>query len=396
MSSDVTHFDEYRAQTEVKHIILEKYLPAFLHILKKAHNRLLVVDAFAGRGWYKTDDKDATAKGSPLRVLETICRHPDLKGRTVPIFIEKRQDNFEALLEAVNKWKANNELPNEPVVEKGEFATAILEALADLDKEKQNIAPTFLFVDPCGVDGVDFRAVCGVLKRDGCEVFLFFNFSGVHRILGTLKDDKESSATLECLLGSPERVAELVLRLRASKENGISPEDTIVSYYVDLLRGECGADFVLPFRIEREDRRTTSHYLIHATKNAIGFRIMKDVMFSVGTAGSDGVGSLELRQAGASDISVLFRTDIIDAKKEILALLAKGPALVSSCTIDLAERPNDMLAPKAYKQLLLQLEESGHIKVYDKQNTNLSPSTARRKIKGKPTLADDYWLRLPA
>lgn len=395
MSSDVTHFDEYRAQTEVKHIILEKYLPAYLHILKKAHNKLLVVDAFAGRGWYKSDEKESR-KGSPLRVLETISRHPDLKGRTLTIFIEKRQDNFEALQKAVSAWKSNNELPNEPIVEKNEFATVILEALAHLDKDKQNIAPTFLFIDPCGVDGVDFRAVCGVLKRDGCEVFLFFNFSGVHRILGTLKDGKESSATLECLLGSPERVAELALRLRRSKQEGMSPEDIIVSYYVCLLRSECGANFALPFRIEHEDRRTTSHYLIHATKNEIGFRIMKDVMFSVGTAGSNGVGSLELRQAGASDISVLFREDITTAKSEILAILANRPALVGSFTNDLAGRPHDMFAPKAYKQLLIQMEDAGEIVVYDKQNASPSPAASRRKIKGMTTLADDYWLRLPS
>lgn len=396
MAKDVTHFDDYRAQTEVKHIILQKYLPAYLHILKKAHKKLLVVDAFAGKGWYKSRDEEGLEKGSPIRVLDTISKHDQLRNCTLPIFIEKRKDNFEELRSAVDAWSAENELGHKPIVEQDEFAAVILGALSGLDKDKQNIAPTFLFVDPCGVDGVDFRAVCGVLKRDGCEVFLFFNFSGVHRILGTLNKEKESSATLECLLGSSDRVAELASRLGKSKRDEATPEDIIVGYYVELLREECGAEFVVPFRIEREDRRTTSHYLIHATKSPIGFRIMKDVMFSVGTAGGDGVGSLEMRQAGASDISVLFRQDIADAKTEILAVLKSGSALVATCTNSLAERPGDMFAPKAYKQLLLQLEEAGEIEVYDKQNADPAPAVTRRKLKGKATLADDYWVRLPA
>jgi three-Cys-motif partner protein len=382
--ADKDHFDNYRTQNAVKHTIVEKYLKPYFDILAKAHSRINYIDGFAGPGHY-----ESTILGSPLRAMKLVGDHARWHDIVRLFFVEPRSDHFSDLDAAVQELRKETGDTVKPLLRQGKFADHIGSLVGQLDKEFKTLAPSFLFVDPCGVEGVDFRVICDILRRDGCEVFIFFNASGVHRILAA-KQDGGSSATLESLLGSKDRVDELDRRM-ATREPDLPPEDLLVEFYSDLLRQCCKAEYVIPFRIEREERRATSHYLIHASKNAVGFRIMKDVMFSVGTADDEGIGSLELRQAGAADISVLFRDDVVAARDEILKWLQKAPTQVSTFTVDFAGRSHDMFAPKAYRQLLLKLEASGDIVVYDKANASPAPSPPRRR----GTLAPDYWLRLP-
>ena len=69
MSNDRSHFEEYREQTRVKHEILEKYLRAYLHVLKGRNNNLLFIDGFAGPGAYQNNG--SSQPGSPIRGRST-------------------------------------------------------------------------------------------------------------------------------------------------------------------------------------------------------------------------------------------------------------------------------------------------------------------------------------
>ena len=77
-----------------------------------------------------------------------------------------------------------------------------------------------------------------------------------------------------------------------------------------------GAKYIIPFRVEHQDQRRTSHYLIHASKHPLGFRIMKDVMWRRGH-GEDEPGGLELRQKSRTDFVPMFDRHA-DIKHEIL------------------------------------------------------------------------------
>ena len=61
---------------------------------------------------------------------------------------------------------------------------------------------------------------------------------------------------------------------------------------------------------------------------------------------------------------------------------------------DWTARPTDMRGESAYRQALLDLEREGRIEVLSKDGKDVVSIDKRRKIKGKPTLAKDYFVRL--
>jgi hypothetical protein len=50
---------------------------------------------------------------------------------------------------------------------------------------------------------------------------------------------------------------------------------------------------------------------------------------------------------------------------------------------------------KSWRCLLLELEKEGRIIVFDKCGRSPKPAEKRRKLQGKPTLAETYYIALP-
>lgn len=230
---------------------------------------------------------------------------------------------------------------------------------------------------------MSFATLERFLSQPRCECLLFFNIEGVRRILGL---GPKMGSTLPELLGTVARAAELSERV-ATCETPQQREECIVSYYTDLLRST-PAQFVTVFRVEKADRRATSHYLIHATSSATGFRIMKDVMWSLGET-SEGAGGLALEQATvARDGMLLVRPRAEAIKTAVLKQLAAGPKRAQHFYEGLTEQPGNRLSTSAYRHALLELEAAKLIDVLDKQGANIA---GKRK---RGTLGKDYYIRL--
>ena len=65
----------------------------------------------------------------------------------------------------------------------GEFADVIGGILDQLEKEKQQIAPTFAFVDPFGFSGIPFALMTRLLAYPRCEVFVNIMVEFINRFL---------------------------------------------------------------------------------------------------------------------------------------------------------------------------------------------------------------------
>jgi three-Cys-motif partner protein len=102
MSNDRSHFDEYREQTRVKHEILERYLWAYLHVLKRWNNNLLFIDGFAGPGVYQANG--STQPGSPIRALSLIASDSKLAKRVTTVFIER---DTATIRKGVRSWRCS-------------------------------------------------------------------------------------------------------------------------------------------------------------------------------------------------------------------------------------------------------------------------------------------------
>lgn len=385
MANDRGHFEDYREQTQLKHEILAAYLKAYFDILKKWGNDLLFIDGFAGRGTYTKAGTGESVDGSPLLTLKLIAENRDFTPRVSTIFIEADDVLYSELEYAVNSFYEKNSHIRKPLTMHGVFTDCVSEVMT---KAAGKLPPTFLFVDPCGVSGTSFQTIRAVMNCDKCESFIFFNINGVRRIAGL----DELSSILVDLMGSKLRAQALYDALRTTT-NVAKREQLILSHYREALRDDIGAKYTAPFRVEHEDRQTTSHYLIHATKYHLGFGIMKDVMWrSVHT--DNEVGGLEFEQASRTDFMALFDYDWDNVKHEIRTALKQGPIEVSVFYQDWVWRPEDMLCVTAYKKALLELETEGMIEILDKDGRNVVSANARKRHKGRPTLGKDYLVRL--
>ena len=382
--NDRKHFEEYREQTQVKHSILAAYLPAYYHILKRWSNNLVYIDGFAGPGCYVQNVTGETFDGSPILALKLIASNEDFSKQVSTIFIESDDVLFSQLKDRVERFYEEHPNIRKPIYRLGTFSDTLNEILGRLGGR---LAPTFLFVDPCGVSGTNFDTIRAVMVNDKCEAFIFFNIDGVRRIAGL----SALSPVLVDLMGSEERAKSLYEKLRTTSI-AREREEIILFAYRKAIEEDMGAKYIIPFRVEHEDQKKASHYLIHATRHPLGFKIMKDVMCRRGH-GEDEPGGIELRQKGRTNFVPMFDRHA-DVKAEILAALRNKPLRASVFYDEWTMRPTDMQCEAAYRQALLELENDGKIEVLGKDGKNVISVGARPKRKNKPTLAKDYYVRL--
>ena len=381
---DREHFEVYREQTQVKHNILAAYLPAYYHILKRWSNNLVYIDGFAGPGCYVQSATGETFDGSPILALRLIASNEDFSKQVSTIFIESDDVLFNQLKDRVESFFEGHSNIRKPIYRLGTFSDTLNEILGKLGGK---LAPTFLFVDPCGVSGASFDTIRAVMANDKCEAFIFFNIDGVRRIAGL----SALSPVLVDLMGSGERAKALYEKLRTTR-NVREREEIILFEYRKAVEEDMGAKYIIPFRVEHEVQRKASHYLIHAARNPLGFKIMKDVMYRRGH-GEDEAGGIELRQKGRTHFVPMFDKHA-DIKAEILGALRIKPLRVSVFYDEWTMRPTDMQCETAYRQALLELEHDGKIEVLGKDGKDVISVGARRKRNNKPTLAKDYYVRL--
>jgi three-Cys-motif partner protein len=381
---DREHFESYREQTRVKHDILVGYLPAYYNILKRSNPNLVYVDAFAGPGRYTDTSSGETFDGSPILALRLVAESSDFSKQVSTIFIESDDALFGQLEARVEDFYKKNPHIRKPLCRLGTFSDKLSEILTRL---KGGLAPTFLFIDPCGVSGASFETICAVMENAKCEAFIFFNVDGVRRIAGL---GKLSAALIE-LMGSEGRAARLHQSLGETTDVK-RREEIILSEYSKALLEDMGVTYVIPFRVEHEDKRKTSHYLIHASKHPLGFRIMKDVMWRQGH-GENQSGGLELRQRSRTNFVPMFDRHE-DIKSEILTALSEKPLKVSVFYEDWTMRPTDFRCESAYREALLGLENEGKIQVLSKDGKKVITADTRPKRNNKITLAKDYYVRL--
>lgn len=379
--ADPTHFDTYRIQNKVKHQIFTKYLSAYLSIIRSWDTDIFVIDGFAGRGHYGDPDSGESFAGSPILTLQEIARNEKLRKVVNTWFIESNEDYFDNLSSSVSSFMKVNKGLIKPILEHAKFTDALGPLLKEIDSKGSAIKPTFLFVDPCGVEGVSFEVISSVIKHPGCEALIFFNYMGVSRICGLLTD-KAATPTLINLFGNSQRVAALRQALLVANTPA-RREEVIVAHYLAALRSDALAKYIIPFRIEQESRRATSHYLIHTSKHPKGFKVMKSVMWGQ-TRQEDDFGRLELLQASKNDTPDLFKAELQQIDGRLLGALGDGgPCRAGELIDELISDPNDLFDEKCYKTRLSSLEEDGLIVVFDVDGKTPKPAASRlRKERG--------------
>jgi len=346
---------KYKTHTEVKHVLFEKYLKAWIPILGSGHRVLCYVDGFAGRGEYN----DGTL-GSPIIALRTadkyIKKYPHR--HFIFFFIEKDKKNFNNLkkLLELEIEKQSIEGPENFSINpiNGEFAQVIEEVLNEIEKKEKKIGiiPAFFFVDPFGFSGIPFGIIKRILSKPKTEVFFTFMIREIRRFLRARQVQK----TLTSLFGTKEWESII------EKPNS---EKALIYLYRKQLHEEAEVKYSLHFRVCEDERVRSLYYLIHATNHFKGHSIMKQIMHQQST--EKGL----FAHLGPKDIPEgkqykLFDINDIEQLKKILLERFKGKSLTYDeiqkriCDPWYYEPP---YIDKDYREALHQLEDEGKIKV---------------------------------
>jgi len=370
---DSTFFEESREQSRIKSRIVAKYFWAWAKVIipaAKIHEkRIAYMDLFAGPGRYA----DGTLS-TPIIVLETAIKEPDLCEMLVTYFNDKNAGNIQSLREAINATPGIEKLRHKPQVENMEVGQQIAESL-----RRMKLIPTFLFADPWGYKGLSLTLINSVLPNWGCDCVFFFNYN---RINPALNNDVVS-----------EHMNELFGEQRANsireKLDGLLPderEDLIVEEFSLALK-EAGARYVLPFTFKNEEGTRTKHHLVFASKNFKGYEIMKEIMAKESSERDQGVASFAYSPASNKYPTLFELSRPLDDLEELLLTEYSGHTLSLQ---QIYERHNvgRRYIKANYKAALAKLEAANKI-------TADPPAIRRPKKNGRVTFADTVIVTFP-
>jgi three-Cys-motif partner protein len=169
--------------TQAKHLILARYLKAWLPIMASFNGRIVYIDAFAGPGRYSKGEE-----GSPLIALKALLGNPMFDSarrrcNVVFFFIEEDQQRANALEEELSQLKSQTNFPAwvEYKVIHGQFAPEMTGLLDQLERERKILAPTFAFIDPFGYSGVPLEVIARIARNPSCECLITFVHQSIVR-----------------------------------------------------------------------------------------------------------------------------------------------------------------------------------------------------------------------
>lgn len=135
-----------------------------------------------------------------------------------------------------------------------------------------NECPTLLFIDPWGYKHINTSILAQFLTRWGNEVFIFVNTKRLNAAFEQ-PDFQESLKTVFPLTYT--EVKDNKKLVSGSPENR---HKFIINHLADEFRRILsGTVFYTAFEFREEEQETPSHYLLHVTKGAKGFELVKTV-----------------------------------------------------------------------------------------------------------------------
>lgn len=260
--------DHLKQVSRIKHIILQKYLPAWERILGSRNQRLCYFDCYAGPGVYEFGGRKVD--GSPIIAVRTAQEYLAKSGCHEMTMVlvekdEKQRVSLNAELEKVQPYSRGLQ-----VHVMAEDARDLVPKLLD---QAPKLAPSFFMVDPYG-HPLTVPILNNVLERSRTEALINFMYYRINMDASNVKVQHH----LDDMFGNDEWRTQAFL-----KESGRKREQGFLEYFMSKIN----ARYKLPFRIrfDTEDKMAgnrTKYYLIHASNHPKAALLMKEVMWPLG------------------------------------------------------------------------------------------------------------------
>ncbi len=277
--------------TAAKHVILRKYLNAWLPKLTRFNGRVIICDGFAGPGIYSEGEE-----GSPIIALRAFLDHSyrdQMNAEIKYIFIESDEKRCESLRQAIEDFKVPDSVG--VTILNNEYEQAFGEILDYLDEAESVLAPTFAFVDPFGVSGIPLEIIDRLMAHGSCEILITFMVSYIHRFLSRPEFEPHCDRLFGC---KDWRAAnDLMGQERESFLRGLYQRQ------LEVDDSGVGAEYVRFFTM-KDTKNKTIYDLFFATNHESGIDAMKDAMWKV-----DQTGAYSFSDATDPDQETLFSTE---------------------------------------------------------------------------------------
>lgn len=350
-------FEKQTLSSKVKASIVSEYFPKYCSIIIKKHvpEKIGYLDLFSGPGMYE-DGNPST----PILIARNCMKDEDLKNRVWMVFNDKCYS--EQLKENFNKefpegtFKYKPHFGHSTVGESQEINDFIVKNTC---KGRFNEQPSVLFIDPWGYKGIETTVLSQFLSYWGNELFIFINSK---RINPALENDKFEEP-MRCLFpNSYDKVKVDIRNKRTVSERLQFIIDNLGKEYEALLKSRV---YYTAFKFQEEDIETTSHFILHLSKNKRGFDLVKQIYNDFANVGTifDGVNTYTFDVKKITNpVEELFDTNSenIDALKNMLLEEYKGRTITS---YDLFEehQQNCLYSRSHYVKALRRLVEEGAV-----------------------------------
>ena len=328
--------------TLAKHVILKAYLAAWFPILSKWSEKVVYVDGFAGPGLYKGGEF-----GSPIIALDVAAEYAAKKKEIdfVLFFVEKDASRHQHLAKMLKERKET--LPRNIDVDliQGEFSSHWENIIDGLDANKEQLAPSFAFIDPFGVTEIPFQVVKKHLAHKKAEVFITFMDSTIRRFVSQMPEQ------INDLIGNPKAAAIL------QEKQGADRIAKARELYAASLK-QC-AKFVRFFEM-RDQKNEVIYDLFFATNHSKGHSVMKAAMWK-----ADGQHGFSFSDKIDPRMGVLFSENPQDKLSKRLARHFSGRVNAEKI-IRYTEDETPYLGKHAREAMKL-LENTGKIEVDSKK-----------------------------
>lgn len=261
------YWKEYTNLQHIKHELIRNYLNSWLPKLGRWSGRILYLDTHAGRGKHLMGDL-----GSPLVALETILNHAYReshfgKCEIVLFFIEIDEQNVEALKKEI---AAFGKLPKQVKIDVicDECYGACAELVEKLKEKNQNLAPSFIFVDPYGFK-VPFAVLRDLMSFERVELFVNIIWRELSMAIAQGPEKPGMADALNYIFDG-DSWRELV---------GLE-FDRQAHECINLFRGLIGSKWVTYIRMLGQNKKTR-YMLMHLTNHDTGRDVIKDCIWKV-------------------------------------------------------------------------------------------------------------------
>lgn len=274
----------YREHTAAKHEVYQKYLTpwtyklTYLNEQRGRHNKIRIVDCFAGRGSYveavdcegvtmENINTPADIPGSPQIILDRVTSHSDQFDEAECIFIEYNDDNFNELEDNLDSTTGIADNVNYQCI-RGAFQDKVLDVVEATDGSD---CPTLFLIDPFGFKSLDYDVITEIGSTPQFEFLITFMSRDINRFF----EVEYHEDAIKQVFGSSSFREEVE---KHSPENW----ESLVEYYTNRLESN-GPKYTFEYLITEPDTRQTVYYLVFGSNHPNGLKTMREVMHNCGT-----------------------------------------------------------------------------------------------------------------